>query len=1018
MTKGTGMKKITYIAIVAAIMAVVLGFVIAVNCIMLHWDSVLTMYLKTIGGSVSGGETSADTNYFKSDYPSEDALLKAQREFCLEVAGEGIVLLKNDNALPLAEKSNISLFGVSSVGSIRSGSGSGAGTGTNRAWVNAFTSAGFNVNQTLVSFYSESGYVHGGGTSSGDGTQRGDWKIAEVPQSEYTAEVKASYADYHDAAIIILSRGGGEGGDLPREMSRFGGDANRHFLELTAEEEALVKAVKAENFKETVLIVNTANAMELGFVEDPAYGIDACLWTSGLGADGAAAMGKIVKGEINPSGRLVDTYVYDNFSSPAMQNFGDYRYVDANGELTGYSYVNYGEGIYVGYKYYETRYEDAVMQTENVGNYDYSSTVLYPFGYGLSYTDFTWSDFSCEVKGETATVSVTVTNNGEQAGKDVVQVYFQSPYTAYDVENKVEKASVNLVEFVKTPLIAAGKSETVSVSFSLKDMASFDAYGAGTYILESGDYYITAANNAHSAVNHILAAKGYANLTGTGDADFAYKYAYTGDMTKYDAGAGSEKITSRFADAYVRDYAYLTRSNWKSMEDNGLTYATGRKADVSDTTDAERTVGTVQADAQTLAGLKASGYSATGAPEFTGSADFTYSAKNGLEVVDLKGLEYGDEKWDDLLDEMKRSQQHELFGKGGYGTMEVGTDGEGINKPKTYEYDAPSGISNFVTGARSYTYPAEITLAATWNQELAERYGAFIGEDAIATRTSGWYAPAMNIHRTPFSGRNFEYYSEDATLSGLMAEKEVSSVQQKGVYAYIKHFALNDQDTNRSGNNGVSTWSNEQAIREIYLKPFQYSVERANAHGVMTSVNRIGFRYANNHYPLITEVLRGEWGFEGAVVTDYTSALSGENTDAILASGVDLILCTSASKLTDAKLPWASAALRRAAHNVLFVQANSLAMNGLAHGTTYSTGFPVYKLILIALDVLAGIAAGWGIYLIVRAARMNAQEWQTRKRFSVRTNVIIVSVIAAILIALVIYFCVVWLPIIQEALLM
>lgn len=295
MKKGTGIKKKTYISIVAVILAVVLGLVTTINGVMIHWDSVLSMYLGTIGGGVSDSENTVDTNYFKSDYESSDALLKAQQEFCLEVAGEGIVLLKNDNALPLAEQLNISLFGISSVGSIRSGSGSGAGTGENRAWVEAFSSAGYNVNPTLVSFYSESEYVHGAGTSSGDGTQRGDWTIAEVPQSKYTDEVKSSYADYNDAAVIILSRGGGEGGDLPREMSRFGGDADRHFLELTAEEEDLIKTVETQNFEKTILIVNTANPMELSFVNDPAYGIDACLWTSGLGSDGAAAMGKIVK---------------------------------------------------------------------------------------------------------------------------------------------------------------------------------------------------------------------------------------------------------------------------------------------------------------------------------------------------------------------------------------------------------------------------------------------------------------------------------------------------------------------------------------------------------------------------------------------------------------------------------------------------------------------------------------------------------------------------------------------------
>ncbi|OMD83597.1 MULTISPECIES: glycoside hydrolase family 3 N-terminal domain-containing protein [Paenibacillus] len=1021
MSSKKRMKKKPYLILWSSVYIVILCVVVALNSVAIYWDKALGEFMGTVGeGVTSSGTSEVDTEYYKSEYSSTDELHKAQQTLAEQIVGEGTVLLKNDDVLPLQSGSKISLFGLSSSIGAASGSGSGeVSEALDNSWSKSIGDAGFEINETLLNFYANSGHKRGIGTAASDGTAKGEWKVDEVPQAEFTQEVKNSYSAYKDAAVVIFSRGGGEGGDLPTEMSRHEGSSDESYLELDSNERDLLKAIKDAGFEKTVVIINSSGAMELGFADQEEFGVDACLWVAGTGATGINAMGKVLSGEINPSGRLVDTYVYDNFSSPAMQNFGDYRYADASGKLTDYSYVNYGEGIYVGYKYYETRYEDVVMGTENVGDYNYDSTVKYPFGYGLSYTDFKWSDYSVTPNGEDVTVKVTVTNTGKVAGKDVVGIYYQSPYTDYDKENGIEKASVNLVEFAKTGLIEAGQSETIEISFGKEEMESYDAKGAKTYILEDGEYHITAAPDAHAGVNNILAAKQYTTdngMTQAGDAAMVGTYTVN-EFTKLDKSASGGTITNKFDESVISDFTYLTRSNWKMMDNGALTYATGTMQGVSNVTDAAGTVGTITADENTLAALKETGRAASGVPEgnsYPESSTYTYGTDNGLELVDLRGKDYNDPMWDDLLNQMKLSEMHSLFGKGGYGTSEILS----INKPKTFEYDGPSGIANFISGESSFSFPAEIVLAATWNVELAEQMGKLIGEDGISTKTSGWYAPAINTHRTPFSGRNFEYFSEDGILSGKIAVAEVGGVQSKGVYVYLKHFALNDQETNRAANGHVATWSNEQAIREIYLKPFQYAVERADAHGVMTALNRIGTKMTSGHYNLLTDVLRGEWGFKGVAITDYLSGQTGGSVDMMLSAGMDLVLATAANTLSDAKQDWSRYELREAAHNVLYNTVNSLAMNGFEHGSDYKAGTPVYKIILYAFDLLVAVGILFGIISVVKKVRMTDEQYANRKRMSKKAKRILWIVLGIAIVTIAIVFFIVVLPLLQKAFLM
>lgn len=805
---------------------------------------------------------------------------------------------------------------------------------------------------------------------------------------------------------------GAEGNDLPYDMSRYGGSADEHYLELNSNEKDLLAAVSAQ-FETVVVLIDSANAMQLDFVNDPAYGVDACLWYA-RPASGLGSVAKILAGQISPSGRLPDIYVADNLSAPAMQNFGDFRYVDGSGNLTGYSYINYAEGIYVGCKYYETRYEDAVLGRFSAGDYSYADAVVYPFGYGLSYTGFEWSDFTVTESDGTYTASVTVANTGDMAGRDVVEFYVQAPY----IEGGVEKAAVSLVEYGKTSELAPGASETVSVTFTRMDIASYDYRTDRTYVLDAGDYYVTAARDSHDAINNVLAAKGLTvenGMTAEGNASLVDSFSLS-ERVLVDAAVTGAAITNQLDDILAENGTYLSRGDWSAVDSRALRYATGTATGVSNVGNASGDAPTYPASSELLAKLAAIGYEASGNPNpisgYPSGDTLTHGADNRLELLDMMGLDYNDPQWDSLLDELKLSEMHALFNKSGWGNAAV----ESINKPKTYEYDAPNGIANFVTGEVLYSYPCATMLAATWNQELQEDYGVMIGNDAIASSTSGWYAPGINIHRTPFGARNYEYYSEDAVLTGLCGAAVTRGAESKGIHVYLKHFALNGQDTNRAANSCVATWCTEQAAREIYLKPFQYSIERGGAQGIMLTMSRVGYRYSYGNYPMMTAICRNEWGFNGCYITDYTTTMKGALADQYLASGGNLIHATAEQTLSDVKSDWSRTMLREAVHGILYNVANSLAMNGVERGAVVSSGFPVYRIILIVVDVVAALCVLAGAFFVYRKVPMTEEQFQARPRMSKRNKMILLAAIAIILVLAVIAFFIWAYPLLVKAL--
>lgn len=686
------------------------------------------------------------------------------------------------------------------------------------------------------------------------------------------------------------------------------------------------------------------------------------------------------------------------------QNYGSYYYFDEDGNITPYTYLDYAEGIYVGYKYYETRYEDAVMKNGNAGEYNYQETVQYPFGYGLSLTTFEWKDFTATWSGDTCTISVTVTNTGSTAGKDVVQVYAQSPYTEYDKENAVEKSSVELVGYTKTGLLEPGASETVTASFEKEQLKSYDANKAKTYILDEGNYYITAAADAHKAINNILAAKGYTvadGMTEDGNADFTAVYVQPKfDATTYatDTTTGTE-ITNQF-DAARGDFTLLSRSDWTgTFPQHG-----GEASDVISTwgneingTDADGNPASYeygkQASAEFLATLLERDSGNPTDPS-TLTDTIVYGAQNGLGLIDLRGKSYDDLIWDDLLDQLTAEDYQTLISSSGYGTPEL----KSVGKPYCMDADSATGLVFGSAGGTTFN-GAEVT-AQTWNRELALAFGNLLGNDALlGSGTVGWYCPATNIHRTPFSGRNNEYYSEDAFMSGSMASATVQEAAKKGLYTFVKHFALNDQENHRGdgGDGGVATWSGEQAIREIYLKPFEMcmkidpvemnylekqedgsyqnattTVPACNA--LMTSFNRLGVTWTGGHYNLITNVLRGEWGFNGFIITDANSHLGRMDARQMIeAAGSG-----SLRYLKDTQFIFDKDSIsdyhygREAAHSILYTIANSKAMNGAMPGSTL-TGMATDKKFRILLTIVPALLLVFFVYRIFRV-------WKPSKR--------------------------------------
>ncbi len=934
---GTLAKILKRVLAVCLILVVTLLTAAAAVAIPLA-NNYAAMISMALGQSTVETKGGSNPQYYESVYSTEEEMALAAEEMCRELEREGMVLLQNENrALPLAQGARVSLLGQNSVDLVYGGAGAGS-VDTSKAGnlKDALESAGFEVNGTLWDFY-ETGAGAGYRKETPSVTGAGNLAAHEAPQSEYTEDVLQSMEAYGDAGIVVIGRGGSESMDLPAE-----------YLEFTAEEVDLIKLAQ-EKFDTVVLLLNTTNPMNLSVLEDGS--VDACLWIGAFGQCGVDAVGEALNGTVNPSGRLVDTYAYNPAWAPAAVNFGDYTIVNSQVEA-GNKYMVYAEGIYVGYRYYETRYEDVVLGTESAVNYDYAAEVQFPFGYGLSYTEFAWSDYAVTENGDAFEASVTVENTGDAAGKETVQVYLQSPYTEYDIANHIEKASVELAGFAKTALLAPGEKETVTVTVPKEALKVYDSEGYGTYIAEAGDYYLAAGKNAHEALNHILSAKGKTAADGmTADGDAEMVFTYTQEQTDADTYAVSavtgEKIENQMTDVDIRfydaDFAYLSRSDW-----------TG-------TWPALYAEGSFEAPEELLADL------AVPVPEENADAEMpvfeTVTSESGeLMLADLIGADFDDPRWEDLLNQAGKKELYDLVRHSGYGTYAVSS----IGLPGTIQKDGPAGISSTLAGGNlsCMAYPPEVVVASTWNLDLVEEFGRLIGEDSLSSGVAVWYAPAMNIHRTARSGRNFEYYSEDAFLSGKMGAAEVAGVQAMGGIVTIKHFALNDQETNRIGG---AVFSNEQAAREIYLKPFELAITEGNANGIMSSMNRVGARWMGAHEGVMTNIVRGEWDFNGFVITDQTSFPSFNYCDirAGLAAGNDMWLNTANNmwKLTDEELTaGVMQNARTAAHRFLYVVANSNAMNGVDRDTkvmNVKAGWQ--KLVYVLVVVMALIFVG-GVY--------------------------------------------------------
>ena len=899
-------------------LAILLAFGICANLIAFGPMSTM-ISLATGGGSIS------------------DESIASATELGETIADEGIVLLKNDGGnLPLASGDNVNVFGWASTNPCYGGTGSGSLSDEFPlvSLLDGLRNAGLTPNQELIDFYTE---------YKADrpvvGMWEGDWTIPEPDVARYS-DAELGYADlmdnakaYSDQAIIVITRVGGEGADLPTYMYELANgtapevgytqtydetlnegadcDEGDTYLNLTNQEEAMVEMV-CQNFDNVTLVYNGAATMELGFVEDYPQ-IKSVLWCPGTGQSGFNGLGNIIAGAVNPSAKTTDTFVYDLTATPAYNNIGLFQYTNmdefaVNGTLP--SLVNYVEGIYVGYKFYET------AAAEGLINYD--DVVQYPFGYGLSYTSFSQTLNSVTEADGVITVSATVTNTGDVAGKDVVEVYYNPPYT----NGGIEKASANLIGLAKTQILEPGASEDVTVTFNVEDMASYDDRNAKAYVLEAGDYVISINSDSHT----IIDSETY-NVPAT--------ITYSGDNKR-----ASDAVAATNQFDFARGNAtYLSRA------DSFANYAQATAAPTN---------------LEMPADMKASFYNvsnydpATDAvnPDDPNAEAPVTGAAGSTKLVELRGLEYDDPMWDTLLDQLTVEEMNSLISLGGYQTNGI----DSIDKVRTNDCDGPASINNNFTGRGSIGFPAAVMIANTWNVDIATAFGDNIGQMADEMDVSGWYAPAMNIHRSAFAGRNFEYYSEDGFLSGQMAAHAVQGAAAHGVYAYVKHFAFNDQETNRCGM--LCTWSTEQALREIYLKPFEIAIKQGGADAVMSSFNYIGNRWAGGSPELCQTVLRDEWGFVGMVLTDYFGVYGYMNADQAVRNGTDFMLVnyptetSMVGSLTGGEISNAGQqAMRTATHNILYTVVNSRAYAE----ENLNPGMQTWQIAAIAVDVLLAV---------------------------------------------------------------
>lgn len=906
-----------------------------------------------------------------SVYPTQKATNKAEafanaQEVNLKLAEEGFVLLKNENAaLPMNKGARISVFSKNSVNLSYGGSGSGGfDTSNNKNLYESLNDAGFVTNPTLKRFYesSQSGPVRTANSSDLDNGDNQKIATAETPQSKYTDAVRNSYVDYSDAALVVITRIGGEGFDLPRYQgdSESAVSPDSHYLELDQNEIDLLTAVTDGTFKRVVVVFNTPSSFEATFLKDSAYAafadkIDAAVWIGFTGSNGITALGEILNGDVNPSGRLVDTWAADFTKNPSFVNFGTGCLPDTTDKYDGGMYysVDYEEGIYVGYRYYETR-------GETDGEDWYNANVVYPFGYGLSYTAFDWTvgDASAsEIElGTTITVPVTVKNTGSIAGKEVVQLYASAPYTL----GGIEKAHKVLVGFAKTKLLQPGESETVTVSFDPYSAASYDyrdanSNGFSGYELEAGEYTLYVSRNAHESEKAIalnLAADVQIGTDPTTDSEVVNRYT----------------DSENFLDSDWQLDTMLSRADWEG------TWPTPQTAQQHAGTD--RLYEEIRSEEHN----NPTDFDSEEYPWF--GEEPTLTLRDLLPSAEAEGYEpvvsYDDERWEELMMGCDEEEMIALINNGAYHTLAM----ESVGLPATIHGDGPSGFTCFMSKEQvngTCQYVSEPVMASTWNINLMNELGEAIGEEGtIGDKATGQpyssiYAPGVNIHRSPFGGRCSEYFSEDPFISGMMGAAEVQGIQSRGVLPTVKHFVANEQETHRSIGGDLS-WLSEQALREIYLKPFEYTVKLGETRGIMTSFNRIGTRWTGGDYRLLTEILRNEWGFNGLVICDFNTIPQYMIPRMMFYAGGSLDLATQQSAMwTDCDTSDAGDAivLMRAVKDVMYALVNSNAMNAEVIG--YNP--PIWQEYLHWINIGAFTLVGvWLVLAIVHTVRCNKRQ--------------------------------------------
>ena len=934
--------------IIGIIAALVIGIVIMIACrrmsrdkrFLIRGEAAIAMVLAVVVcvNMICFGPMATLIGLATGNGTLSDEINEEAAEVAEEIMEDGIVLLKNESLLPLNETKKLNIFGWESINPAYGGAGSG---GINDLYDivslnQGLENAGFSINQELVDFYNNYG-----ADNPEMSIQKQSWTLPEPPVDTYSDELIKSAKEYSDVAVVVLSRKAGEGhNDIPMDVSKAAYDNNsdeyddfpegEHYLQLSQTERDMVDMV-CSNFDNVIVVYNGANQFELGFADEYPQ-IKSVVWCPGTGNVGFNALGKVFSGEVNPSGKTPDTFVYDMTTAPWWNNAEKTEYTNladmavegmnaGTAQVYAPAFTNYVEGIYVGYKYYETAAQEGAI--------DYDKTVQYPFGYGLSYTEFEQKMGELEEKDGQISVDVEVTNTGDEAGKDVVEVYYKPPYT----NGGIEKSSANLIEFSKTDLLQPGETQTVTVTFSIEDMASYDENNAKAYVLEKGDYVISINSDSHT----VLDQKTY-----TADKDVVYK----GENKR---ASDDTAATNVFEDA-KGDVTYLSRADHFANYEEAT--AAPASAELGEPYVSEYHLN--------------SNFDKT---TYLNDEDVmpTTGADNGLTLADMRDADYDDPRWEKLLDQLTVDEMANMIAMAGYQTAAM----DSVGKVATLDFDGPAAINNNFTGVGSIGFPIEVVVASTWNKELAQAWGECMGKISQEMGAEGWYAPGMNTHRTAFGARNYEYFSEDGVLAGNMGANAVEGARRYGVYSYIKHFALYEGNAKM-----VSVWSNEQAIREIYLKPFEISVKQGGANAVMVSWSFLGDKWTGESSNLMNTVLRDEWGFRGMALTDFfrNNGHGFMNADAALANGVDAMLSTfngEENNVANPEHPTSVLQMRNACKNVMYTVVSSWAYDGEHE----ETGMENWKKAGIGIDIVIALFMAGMEVLVIRGykKRKNAE---------------------------------------------